>query len=413
LREQETTFLVGYYDSIKRKKWDGIDALNELKSLVKTSDLIEVGATLCEVRAINPATYLGSGKVLSLAEEIQKLNAQVVIFDGNLSPTQNRNLEELWKVKVLDRTSLILDIFALHAKSREGKMQVELAQYEYLLPRLVGAWTHLSKQRGGGVGLRGPGETQLEVDRRRVKEKISRIREEIKKMSCAREIQRRQRESVPMPTITLVGYTNAGKSTLFNKVAEGAQVVEDKLFATLDPKSKKMELPSGQEIILTDTVGFIRDLPHELVQAFHSTFEQVSLSSILVHVVDVSHPQYRHRIEIVNNVLHDLHLDAIPVIVVANKIDQISADNESSSHLIQLSALDGKGIEVLLNRIDCVLSQKQKSMRLFFPHPYGALLSNLYHYGCVLLSKNTHKGVEVHVSLPEKWQRIYAAYAIS
>lgn len=321
-------------------------------------------------------------------------------------------MEEAWDVRVIDRTNLILDIFSLHAKSKEGKLQVELAQYQYFYPRLVGAWSHFSKQRGGGVGLRGPGEMQLEVDRRRVREKITRIKKSLERVTTAREIHREKRESVPIPTITLVGYTNAGKSTLFNALTNSGQLVEDKLFATLDPKTKRLKLSSGRQILLTDTVGFIRKLPHQLVEAFKSTFEEAGQSDLLIHVVDAAHPDFRQRVEVVNRVLEELSLDSIPKVEAMNKMDVAGFQfNGNGRDIIPVSAKKGMGLEDLMEAIDRKLTETLSPMKLFLPHPYGNLLSSLYAHGRIFYSKDKSKGIEVEVALPEKWRRKFIQYS--
>lgn len=315
---------------------------------------------------------------------------------------------------MVDRTGIILDIFSLHAKSKEGKLQVELAQYQYFYPRLVGAWSHLSKQWGGGIGLRGPGETQLEVDRRRVREKIARIKKSLERVTSSREIHREKRESVPIPTITLVGYTNAGKSTLFNALTDSEQLVEDKLFATLDPKTKRLKLPSGRQILLTDTVGFIRKLPHQLVEAFKSTFEEAGQSDLLIHVVDAAYPDFRHRVEVVNKVLKELELDSIPKIEAMNKMDVAGFHfNGNVRDVIPVSAKEKTGLEDLMKEIDRKLTETLSPMKLFLPHPYGNLLSSLYAHGRVFNFMDKSNGIEVEVALPEKWKRKFSRYGVN
>lgn len=410
-RKQEKTFLIGVF-SQDQQKWEAEESFQELKSLAHSTGSFQVGEAMASLRQITPSTYLGSGKIESLKSEISKNGANLVIFDGELSPTQNRNLEEAWGIKVVDRAGLILDIFALRAKSKEGKLQVELAQYHYLYPRLVGSWSHFSKQRGG-VGLRGPGETQLEVDRRRVRERITWIKKELLKVDSSREIHRKKRESVPIPTVTLVGYTNAGKSTLFNALVDSDQLAEDKLFATLDPKTKRLKLPSGREVLLSDTVGFIRKLPHQLIEAFKSTFEEISGSDLLLHVVDASHPNCSRQMEIVHNVLRELELSHIPVLQVRNKVDMVGYEfGGNSRKVISISAQEGMGLSDLLRGVDTILSANNSFVRLFLPHPYGSLLSNLYSHGQVMKAQSKSKGVEVDVVLPEKWQRKLAPYMV-
>ncbi len=409
---KEKAYLIGVV-SDSRTTHECEDSFEELKSLAATAGCDIAGTNMVLLRQITPATFIGKGKVESLKLELALKEIDLVIFDVELSPSQNRNLEEAWGVRVIDRTGLILDIFSQHAKSKEGKLQVELAQYEYLYPRLVGTWTHFSRQRGGGVGLRGPGETQLEVDRRRVRDKITKIKKELTKVTSSREIHRKKRESIPLLGVTLVGYTNAGKSTLFNALANATQMVEDKLFATLDPKTKKLKLPSGREILLTDTVGFIHNLPHQLVEAFQSTFEEISSSDLLLHVVDGAHPNFRHHMDVVSKVLQELSLDNIPLINVMNKMDHSGFEfHPNGGKTLPVSALGHLGLDNLLSAMDEILAKREALIKLFLPHPYGGLLSNLYSYGRVISSRVDANGVFVEVSLSEKWQRKFSDYVV-
>lgn len=408
---KEKAYLIGVV-SDSRTIHECEDSFEELKSLASTAGCEIVGTNIISLRQITPATFIGKGKVESLKLDLARNETDLVIFDVELSPSQNRNLEEVWGMRVIDRTGLILDIFSQHAKSKEGKLQVELAQYEYLYPRLVGTWTHFSRQRGG-VGLRGPGETQLEVDRRRVHEKITKIKKELIKVTSSREIHRKKRESIPLLSVTLVGYTNAGKSTLFNALANASQMVEDKLFATLDPKTKKLKLPSGREILLTDTVGFIHNLPHQLVEAFQSTFEEISSSDLLLHVVDGAHSNFRHHMDVVSKVLEELSLNNIPFINVMNKMDHSGFEHHpNGGKTLPISALGHLGLDNLLGAMDEILAKREVLIKLFLPHPYGGLLSNLYSYGRVISSRVDANGVFVEVSLSEKWQRKFADYVV-
>lgn len=357
--------------------------------------------TLVELRTFNAATLIGKGKVEELGKLIEERCAQVVIFDTELTPAQMRNLEKIWKIRVLDRTGLILDIFSQRAKSKEGKLQVELAQYEYLLPRLTRMWTHLSKQRGGGVGLRGPGETQLEVDKRRAREKIALLKKQLEKVSSSRELHRRKRRAVPIPTVSLVGYTNAGKSTLFNQIVSATELAEDKLFATLDPKTKKLRLPNGQEILFSDTVGFIRNLPHQLIESFKSTFEEVADADLLIHMIDSSHPNYMEQVETVNGVLAELNLHKKPIIEVMNKFD---ISGLSKNDAVAVSAKTGFGIDDLLNKITEKLSEKNAKAKLFLPYKESRFLNEIYKNTDVISVENTDDGISLEVALNEKWK---------
>lgn len=409
-RKQEKALVLGVCTDL-RQEIESQESMAELQSLAETAGVEVLESQFYHLREISPATYLGKGKTEQLKKHIQSIKCDVVLIDSFLKPTQNRNLEKEWNVRVVDRNGLILDIFALHAKSMEGKLQVELAQYQYMYPRLVGTWTHLSKQRGGGVGLRGPGETQLEVDRRRVRERIDWIKRELKKVETSRDLHRNRRESVPIPIVTMVGYTNAGKSTLFNALLEATQLAENKLFATLDPKTKKLKLPSGREILFTDTVGFIRNLPHELVEAFKSTFEEIAGSQLLLHIVDGSHPSFKNQIQVVNGVLQELKLDHIPVIQVMNKMDQeafhLSAE---AKEYIAVSALNKKGLNELLDAIENNFSSVEKTTTLLIPHERGDIIPILYSHGRVSSLKNLPEGTEIEVTLPEKWLQKFSEY---
>lgn len=417
-RKQEKAFLIGIVTD-RRSMADFEESFEELKALAYTAGVLKGGEAVIPLREkINPATFIGQGRIQSLKNEIKNNGADLVIFNAELSPTQARNLENEWSVRVIDRTGLILDIFALQAKSKEGKLQVELAQYQYLLPRLVGSWTHFSKQRGGGVGLRGPGETQLEVDRRRIRDRIYWIKKELKKVSSSREIHRKKRDDVPIPTVALVGYTNAGKSTLFNALGVSSslgslQLTEDKLFATLDPKTKRVKLPSGRDILVSDTVGFIKNLPHQLIEAFKSTFEETQSSHLLIHVIDGSSPHYRHQMEVVNRVLEELSLNHVALIQVMNKMDlETFYYNGNGPLTTAVSAKNKTGLGPLLHLIDETLSHADSAVKLFIPHPYGGLLSSLYSHGRILNLTNKVRGIFVEVALSEKWQRKFAPYAV-
>lgn len=416
----ERTYVLGIH-TCKMTRAEAYESVEETINLVNTAGADLVGSEFVEIRQFSPSTFFGQGKVEEIKIKLAEIAADLVIVDHPLSPVQNRNLEDTWNVRVVDRTGLILDIFAQRAQSKEGKLQVELAQYQYLLPRLVGAWTHLSKQRGGSIGLRGPGETQLEVDRRRARERITMLKKNLRKVSCSREVHRNKRNSVPIPTLSLIGYTNAGKSTLFNQLTGSDDViVEDKLFATLDPKTKKIRLPSGQNVLVSDTVGFIRNLPHELIESFKSTFQEVANADLLLHVIDASHPDRAQQIKTVEDLLVDLGLQHKPVIKVMNKIDRMELDLFQNSLItangnggVKISALEGYGIDKLLTQVEDRLSQcYYRRMHLLVPHALGKVLHDLYTHGCVISSKNTDDGSEIEVNLPPKWQNMYQEYII-
>jgi GTP-binding protein HflX len=305
-----------------RTAWDFHDSLTELTELAATAGGEVIGNGSQKLEAPIAGTFIGSGKAGELARHCQSNQVDTVIFDEELSPAQSRNLEKVFECKVLDRTALILDIFAQRARTREGKLQVELAQLQHLLPRLTRFWGHLSRQKGG-IGMRGDGETQLETDRRRVQDRIARISRELEEVRQHRQTQREGRQRHLWPLASIVGYTNAGKSTLLNALTGAATLAEDMMFATLDPTTRRLRLPSNQSVLLTDTVGFIRKLPHRLVEAFKATLEEVVRADLLLHVVDISHPQAEEQILAVNAVLEEIGAAGKPTLMVFNKTDRL------------------------------------------------------------------------------------------
>jgi GTP-binding protein HflX len=340
--------------------WETEDSINELAELASTAGAEVVVKVIQRRNKPDPAYYIGKGKAEELAVLAITPHADVIIFDDELSPAQQRNLENILQRKVIDRTWLILDIFAARAASKEGKIQVELAQLYYLLPRLVGKGTSLSRL-GGGIGTRGPGETKLEVDRRRIRKRISVLRKELEEIAKRRGLQRSTRSKSGLPLVSLVGYTNAGKSTLFNALTNSEVFVEDKLFATLDPTIRRRYLPSGKFILLADTVGFIRKLPHELIAAFRATLEEAANSDLLIHVVDASHPGKDEHCEAVEEVLNTLGISDKPIITCLNKIDLIPGSMERErirlDHpgAVLVSAETGEGLDELLHAISNIL----------------------------------------------------------
>ncbi len=302
------------------------ESLQELAELAKTAGADVVGSCTQKLEHPNVATYIGSGKVDEVVEERKRLDANVVIFDDELSPSQQRNLERLLGVKVIDRTALILDIFATRAQTREGRVQVELAQMQYLLPRLAGQWAHLERMEGA-IGTRGPGETQIETDRRLINHRISKLRRDLKEVSTQRELYRRRRARNNVPVVALVGYTNAGKSTLMHALSGADVLAEDKLFATLDPVTRRLGLPSGEVVLLTDTVGFIQKLPTQLVAAFRATLEELKEADLLLHVVDISHPSAFEQTQTVETTLAELGVAEKPVLLALNKVDALRNDD--------------------------------------------------------------------------------------
>lgn len=334
--EQERVFLVGVASRASTDGWAAADSLAELAYLARTANAVVVGELVQKMNAPSPAHYIGSGKLDELRSLKEQVQYDTVVFDDDLSPRQQRNLEEALEVKVIDRTALILDIFARHARTREGQLQVELAQHQYLLPRLVGQWGHLERL-GGGIGTRGPGESQLETDRRLINKRINRLKREIEEVSRHRDLYRRRRRERGVPVVAIVGYTNAGKSTLFNALGKASMVVEDALFTTLDPVTRRFVLPRGQQFLITDTVGFIHKLPTLLIAAFRATLEELGEASLLLHVVDIMHKNAVHQCHTVEKMLKELHLEGKSRLTVFNKLD-LALNSEAELESISLSS---------------------------------------------------------------------------
>jgi len=393
---KERALLVG----IRRRgqsRHDSHVSLEELHRLVDTAGACVVGSVFQELESPHPSTFIGSGKVQEIAAWIAKDGIQTIAVDEELTPVQNRNLENALGVKVLDRTAVILDIFARRARTKEGCLQVELAQLQYIQPRLKGMWQHFGQQKGG-IGLRGPGETQLEVDRRRIREKITRLRDRIEQVKTHRAVNRAKLESIPLQLVSLVGYTNAGKSTLFNRLTQASVLVENKLFATLDPTVRRITLPSGREVVLADTVGFIRKLPHALVDAFKATFEEIAHAQVLIHVVDASDPEALQQVRIVEKVLGELGLSHKPTVMVLNKKD-CAGERAPGLDGIGLSAVTGEGIQTLLEQLDEVLRKDFTSTQLLIPLKRGDLISQLYKMGHIEALEYRPEGIWVRCQL--------------
>jgi GTP-binding protein HflX len=414
---RERAFLVGV-DLYKQKSFLSLeDSLTELALLSDTSGLDVVGELTQKLDRPHVKTYIGPGKVEELKALVEETLSQVVIFDDELSPRHQRELQETLgrNVRVLDRTALILDIFAQHAHTSEGMLQVELAQYEYYLPRLTGQWTHLERQAGGGggragstggVGLRGPGETQLEVDKRAIRKRISHLKKELEKVRAHRMRYRAQRKRSRIPTVALVGYTNAGKSTLLNKITHSDVYVADQLFATLDPTTRRVELPGGYQALFTDTVGFIQKLPTTLVESFHATLEEITESDLLLHVVDISHPNALNQFESVQQTLDELGADHIPIITALNKVDQLR-NPESAREIVSrfskaviVSALDGTGVKDLLRVIQEELYETYAPIHVRLPYQQGALISLFHEAGQVERIEHGRGGVVMQGRIP-------------
>ena len=345
-----------------RDAWSAEDSIEELAQLATTAGAEIVGATVQRLARPTPAYYIGRGKVQELVELRDRLGYDLAIFDDELSPTQQRNLERALEVKIIDRTALILDIFSRRAHTHEGRLQVELAQHQYLLPRLAGQWSHLERL-GGGIGTRGPGETQIETDRRLVRERIGRLKREIEQVRRHRALYRRQRSASGIPVAALIGYTNAGKSTIFNALSHAGVLVEDRLFATLDPTTRRLSMPGGGQLLISDTVGFINKLPHAVIAAFRATLEELAEADLLLHVIDINHPNAVEQSTTVEHILDELGLGDKPRLAVLNKVDLFlaSADEleefngsvrESGQAALLVSAARGWGLDGLLARID-------------------------------------------------------------
>ena len=375
------------------------EALEELRELLKTAGGIELSRIVQSREKRDIAHFIGKGKLKELQLLVQAMDANLVVFDEELTGAQIRNLEEALGVKVIDRTQLILDIFAQRAKSREGKLQVELAQLKYIMPRLIGLGAQMSRT-GAGIGTRGPGEKKLEIDRRRIRDRVNDLSNEIKDIKKHRELQRVGRETGNIFQACLVGYTNAGKSTLLNILANADIYAKDQLFATLDPTTRKVIMPSGREILVTDTVGFIRKLPHDLVEAFKSTLEEVLYADLLVHVVDGSNPDYENQIKVVLEVLSELGAEDKPIITVVNKIDKISnyldiVDNSSSSATIHISAAKALGLDELFSRVDQFAAQKSKTAEILIPYTDASVASMVHNNAKVLEEDYRENGIYI------------------
>jgi GTP-binding protein HflX len=430
LAPRERAFLVGV-DLYQQKALLPLDdSLTELALLADTSGLDVVGELTQKLDRPHVKTYIGPGKVDELKALVEETLSQVVIFDDELSPRHQRELQlAIGKnVRVLDRTALILDIFAQHAHTSEGMLQVELAQYEYYLPRLTGQWTHLERQAGGGggragstggVGLRGPGETQLEVDKRAIRKRISHLKKELEKVSAHRQRYRAQRKRSRIPTVALVGYTNAGKSTLLNRLARSEVYVADQLFATLDPTTRKVELSGGYQALFTDTVGFIQKLPTTLVEAFHATLEEITEADLLLHVVDISHPNAMNQAEAVQETLDKIEAHHIPVVTALNKVDLLR-DPESArqaargfSKAVAISAVDGTGVKDLLQVLQEELYETYTPIRVKLPYQQGALISLFHEAGQVELIEHGRGGVYMQGRIPGRLVAQFANWQVA
>jgi GTP-binding protein HflX len=406
------------------------DSLTELALLADTAGLDVVGQLTQRLETPNPATLIGKGKLEELQMAVAESGANVVVFDEELSPRQQREIEKALgeEVKLIDRTALILDIFAHHARTREGAVQVELAQYEYRLPRLTRAWTHLARQAGGraggasgGVGVRGPGETQLEVDRREISRRIAFLKRQLEDIRKHRDQYRRKRRRAAMSVVALVGYTNAGKSTLLNALTDAHVLAADQLFATLDPTTRRVELPSGNQALFTDTVGFIQKLPTDLIAAFRATLEEVNEAQLLLHVVDVSHANVDEQVAAVEEVLEELGAGERTIVTALNKIDRLNlTDPKDAARLeralqaypnaVAVSALEKRGLIDLLNTVDQTLRRQMAPVDVLIPYAQGDLVALVHEHGFVEQEEHTETGTHIVGHVPVELAGRYTDY---
>ena len=380
---RDNVVLVGLNSPVLKEDSATEESMDELAALVETAGGEAVGIILQNRPSPDPRTFIGEGKVAEVQLYCENTGADMVIFDNDLSPSQQRVLTELLGVQVLDRCGLILDIFAQRAKTKEGRLQVELAQYRYLLPRLIGMWSHLERQGGtsgkGPIGSKGPGETQLETDRRLINKKIDKIRADLEEVRRVRATQRQQRQKNEIPVVAIVGYTNAGKSTLLNQLTGASIPANNRLFDTLDTTSRLLTVSDTLDVVISDTVGFIRKLPHQLVEAFKATLEELEYADLLLHVIDVSNPQWQQQAAIVEELIHELKADQIPCIRVYNKCDvAFSGERSHEEDAVSISAKTGEGIPALMEAIDRRLDKGTRRVVIHLPYDKAGMLDSLY-----------------------------------
>ncbi len=396
--------------SVDTGEFDAEVSLAELAELVSTAGGEVVGVATQKKESPDKATCLGSGRAEEIALQCEAEDIDLVVMDRELSPTQLRNLEEIFPCRLIDRTMLILDIFAGRARSAEGRLQVELAQLQYMLPRLTGQGAALSRQ-GGGIGTRGPGETKLESDKRHIRRRLSAIREQLEKVESQRKLRRERRRKDGIPTVALVGYTNAGKSTLLNYLTDAGVLAEDKLFATLDPTARALRLPDGREVMLVDTVGFVRRLPHQLVRAFHSTLEEAVEADVILNICDASSPHAAEHLQVTGDLLAELGCGETPVLRVMNKCDLAPEIGENPNH-IRISALSGDGVDTLLEAVAEALPPDRKRVKLLLPFSKGALAEQCRRDGQVEYEEYVPEGLSMTVILGARLLAETAEYVV-
>lgn len=424
LKSLKKAFLISVYESAHVKREEALSHIDELEELCSTYGLETVAKWACPIRAYDSGTCLGSGKLEELKAEVLAVEAEVVIFDDEITPRQQRNLEKIFKRPVIDRTELIIEVFAQRAQTKEAQLQIELAKVRYEFPRLRRMWTHLSRQAGtgssggGGAYLKGEGEKQIEIDRRLLKKRITRLNDEIKQVISHRETQRRKRERTGIPTFAIVGYTNAGKSTLLNALTEAEVLVENKLFATLDTTTRKFVLPNHQEVLLIDTVGFIRKIPHTLVAAFKSTLEEAVHTDILIHLIDVSHPAAEEHAEETMKVLEELGANQ-PVIIVLNKVDLvehrflITKFRVKYPKVVAISAKEQTGFDELLEMMVEQISNLRKVVHCRIPQEHYALVAEIMKEGRVIDSEYEENDVLLHIEIPSRLEHKVQSFLIN
>ena len=412
LERPERVVLVGVHTGSRDELNDCTEeSMQELELLAQTAGAEVVAEFVQNRPAVENATYVGEGKAEEIRDFCKQHEIDIIICDDELTGSQVRNLEDFTGIRVMDRSSLIMDIFASRAKTKEGKLQVELAQLQYYLTRLTGSFVNLSRL-GGGIGTRGPGETKLETDRRHIRNRISVIRKQLEEVEKNRENQRKQRIKEGLQQIALVGYTNAGKSSLLNFLTDAGVLAEDKLFATLDPTARKLTLPDGSPVILVDTVGFIRKLPHHLIKAFRSTLEEAVIADVLVHVVDASSPQLEQNIDVVEGLLHQLGASQKPIVTAYNKIDLVENFTSSKPMSVEISVKKGHNVDLLLETLCDAMPEKRHRVKVLIPYDKGSLLSVIYANANVNSEEHTAEGTLMDITADSKTYNMVSDFIV-